>query len=188
MLYRYYCRDKKGKLKNAPYVDISYKWAGGGLLSNVADLVKFGNVMLYSRQYSSLTDAVNKGKDGVSNSSSPKGYLHSDTVKAMWTPTPVTINKVGFSIGYGLGWAVSDNKVWVGCGHEELPWVSHSGGAVGCSSTLVILQPNQIDTTGPAPQGIVVAMLTNMESVALSPTAQAIALAFEKVDNQILEK
>ena len=36
---RYYVRDKHHRLKNAPYVDCSYKWAGGGLLSNVSDLV-----------------------------------------------------------------------------------------------------------------------------------------------------
>jgi hypothetical protein len=31
-------------------VDNSYKWAGGGFLSNVQDLVKFGNAMLFSFQ------------------------------------------------------------------------------------------------------------------------------------------
>lgn len=37
-----------GKLCNAPYVENSYKWAGGGLLSTVPDLLKFGKIMLYS--------------------------------------------------------------------------------------------------------------------------------------------
>lgn len=49
-LCRMYTRDKKGRLKNAPYVDTSYKWAGGGFLSNVIDLNNFGNIMLYSYQ------------------------------------------------------------------------------------------------------------------------------------------
>ena len=31
---------------NVPFVDNSYKWAGGGILSTVLDLVKFGNHML----------------------------------------------------------------------------------------------------------------------------------------------
>ncbi len=31
---------------NAPYVDNSYKWAGGGFLSTSEDLVKFGNAMI----------------------------------------------------------------------------------------------------------------------------------------------
>ena len=47
---KYYIRDKTHKLINAPSVDNSYKWAGGGFLSNVTDLVKFGNAMLYSYQ------------------------------------------------------------------------------------------------------------------------------------------
>lgn len=36
------------RLYNCPYVDNSYKWAGGGLLSTIPDLLKFGNIMLYS--------------------------------------------------------------------------------------------------------------------------------------------
>ena len=42
--------NKKGRLVNAPYTDTSYKWAGGGFLSTVEDLCKFGNVMLYAFQ------------------------------------------------------------------------------------------------------------------------------------------
>ena len=48
--YRFYQRNNKGHLVNAPYVDNSYKWAGGGFMSTVEDLVKFGNSMLYSKQ------------------------------------------------------------------------------------------------------------------------------------------
>lgn len=35
-------------LQNAPAINVSYKWAGGGLLSTVSDLLKFGNVVMYS--------------------------------------------------------------------------------------------------------------------------------------------
>ena len=48
-------RDKNHNLVNAPHVDNSYKWAGGGFLSTVTDLVKFGNAMLYSYQYQANT-------------------------------------------------------------------------------------------------------------------------------------
>ena len=48
--FRYYVRNKHHTLLNAPYVDNSCKWAGGGFLSNVLDLIKFGNAMLYSYQ------------------------------------------------------------------------------------------------------------------------------------------
>lgn len=47
---------KDGNIVNAPCVDNSYKWAGGGILSTVSDLLKFGNVMLYS---------FKGGKDGL---------------------------------------------------------------------------------------------------------------------------
>lgn len=47
---RYYVRDKTGSLRNAPYVDTSYKWAGGGVLSTTADLCRFADVVLYSWQ------------------------------------------------------------------------------------------------------------------------------------------
>jgi len=47
---KYYIRDEHHLVKNAPMVDNSYKWAGGGFLSNVHDLNRFGNIMLYSYQ------------------------------------------------------------------------------------------------------------------------------------------
>lgn len=37
-----YTRREDGRLRNAPYVDNSYKWPSGGFLSTPADLVKFG--------------------------------------------------------------------------------------------------------------------------------------------------
>ncbi len=48
LYYRYYIRGKDGQLTNTPYVDNSYKWAGGGYLSTVEDLVSFGNALLLS--------------------------------------------------------------------------------------------------------------------------------------------
>ncbi|WP_167609521.1 serine hydrolase domain-containing protein [Maribellus sediminis] len=41
-----------GKVINAPYVDNSYKWAGGGFISTSEDLVKFGNAMLNNTLFS----------------------------------------------------------------------------------------------------------------------------------------
>lgn len=62
----------ENKILNVPYVDNSYKWAGGGLLSNIPDLLKYGNIMLYSF----------KGKDLDGNT----GYLNSELVDEMWRP------------------------------------------------------------------------------------------------------
>jgi serine beta-lactamase-like protein LACTB len=39
---RFYKRDTTGRLANAPFVDVSNKWSGGGYLSTPSDLVKFG--------------------------------------------------------------------------------------------------------------------------------------------------
>ncbi|MEX1140586.1 MAG: serine hydrolase domain-containing protein, partial [Bacteroidota bacterium] len=43
---RWYTEDSLGHTINAPFVDNSYKWAGGGFLSTTEDLLKFGNAML----------------------------------------------------------------------------------------------------------------------------------------------
>uniref|UniRef100_UPI003216FBA0 serine hydrolase domain-containing protein n=1 Tax=uncultured Draconibacterium sp. TaxID=1573823 RepID=UPI003216FBA0 len=45
----------EGKVINAPYVDNSYKWAGGGFISTSEDLVKFGNAMLNNTLFSEKT-------------------------------------------------------------------------------------------------------------------------------------
>ncbi|MFQ5603335.1 MAG: serine hydrolase domain-containing protein [bacterium] len=45
---RFYVKNQAGQLINAPYVDNSYKWAGGGYLSTATDLVIFGNAVINS--------------------------------------------------------------------------------------------------------------------------------------------
>ncbi len=76
----YYEHDKDGRLVNAPYVDNSYKWAGGGFLSTPSDLVRFGFGMLDAR------------------------VLQRKTVDLLWTPLTLESGK---STGYGLGWSVA---------------------------------------------------------------------------------
>ena len=43
---RWYTSDSTRRIVNAPYVDNSYKWAGGGFLSTTEDLARFGQAML----------------------------------------------------------------------------------------------------------------------------------------------
>ena len=43
---RFYAVEDDGTLVNAPYVDNSYKWAGGGFLSTAEDLARFGDAMM----------------------------------------------------------------------------------------------------------------------------------------------
>ncbi|MCY1722764.1 serine hydrolase [Prolixibacteraceae bacterium Z1-6] len=56
IIYRagYYDMSER-KVINAPYVDNSYKWAGGGFISTSEDLVKFGNAMLNNTLFSEET-------------------------------------------------------------------------------------------------------------------------------------
>ena len=144
--YRHYVKDKRGRIINAPYVDLSYKWAGGGLLSNVRDIVRFGNIMLYShhcRNYSSGGQKVNKVKeqDKMEEGKNcdeiiPKlGYLKSDTVKMLWTPAATMQNRV---MKYGMGWeiipGIHEHEF---CQNQQFHAV-HTGGAIGGSSVLLI--------------------------------------------------
>ncbi|XP_074249612.1 serine beta-lactamase-like protein LACTB, mitochondrial isoform X3 [Saimiri boliviensis] len=78
---RFYVYNKKKRLVNTPYVDNSYKWAGGGFLSTVGDLLKFGNAMLYGYQVGLFKN---------SNENLLPGYLKPETMVMMWTPVPNT--------------------------------------------------------------------------------------------------
>ncbi len=73
----YYERRRDGGVVNAPFVDNSYKWAGGGFISTPEDLVRFG--------FAHLRD----------------DFLKPETITELWTPQ--TLND-GRSTGYGIGW------------------------------------------------------------------------------------
>lgn len=77
---RFYVREEGGPWKNAPYVDNSYKWAGGGFLSTPEDLVRFGWAIM----------------DGQ--------LLRPETVKLFTTSQSTNDGK---ETGYGMGWTVS---------------------------------------------------------------------------------
>jgi CubicO group peptidase (beta-lactamase class C family) len=74
---RQYQRSEDGRLVNAPWVDNSNKWAGGGYLSTASDLVRYGSAYL-----------------------SP-GFLRPETVQTLWTSQK---NLAGEDVGYGIGW------------------------------------------------------------------------------------
>ena len=84
IIYRsgFYSMDK-GRIINAPYVDNSYKWAGGGYLSTSEDIVKFGNAMMYDR-------------------------LFPDSIKSELISTQFT--ESGDTTHYGMGWSSGVNK------------------------------------------------------------------------------
>lgn len=82
---RFYTRDETtGVVRNAAFVDNSYKWAGGGFLSTAEDLVAFGNSLLEGR------------------------LLKPETVALLWTSQKT---KDGKDTEYGIGWTVDrDSK------------------------------------------------------------------------------
>lgn len=160
---KYYVRNAKGKLENAPYVDNSYKWAGGGFLSTTNDLIKFGNAMLYSYQ-------------------NENGIINGEAVKMMWSPVENSRMPWDVDGSYGMGWGVvKEQNNFPYCNSREF-YVSHTGGAIGASSVLLILPQKKVpdDSSGQV-RGVVVAIIVNMQSVGLNKTALEIAKIFEGV-------
>jgi CubicO group peptidase (beta-lactamase class C family) len=76
---RFYDRNDDGSVLNGPYVDNSYKWAGGGFLSTPEDLVRFGMAHL----------------DGA--------FLKPETVELLWATQHTN---EGEATEYGIGWSV----------------------------------------------------------------------------------
>lgn len=82
---RFYEQTPAGGLENAPYVNVSYKWAGGGFLSSAEDLVRFGLGM---------TD---------------RSFLERQTRDLLFTSQKTAS---GRKTGYGYGWFVGED--WYG--------------------------------------------------------------------------
>ena len=74
---RFYERNDARTWENAPYVDNSYKWAGGGFISTAEDLLRFGRGIISG------------------------GLLKPKTVQLLLTPQRT---KDGKPTGYGIGW------------------------------------------------------------------------------------
>lgn len=75
---RFYDRTADGRLVNAPWVDNSYKWAGGGFIATAEDVARFGSAHLRP------------------------GYLRAESLRLLWTPQRTA---EGRETGYGVGWA-----------------------------------------------------------------------------------
>lgn len=189
----YYHKTKTGRLENVPYVDNSWKWAGGGFLSTVGDLLRFGNAMIYSYQWRSEL-----------GNSHPPGYLQAETIQAMWTPQSRSQSAAwGRDSGYGMGWKVVPSVQEYGGGDAQKFAVGHDGAAVGASSILlmvptnvphpsattvpvsphVLASPNSLSVVSQTadiciPCGVVVAIISNLEDVGLRRLAADIAALF----------
>ena len=80
---RPYQKTNEGRLRNAPFVDNSYKWAGGGFLSTAEDLALFGSAMLQP------------------------GFLKPESLRQLFTSQKTSDGK---ETGYGIGWGVGKSK------------------------------------------------------------------------------
>jgi CubicO group peptidase (beta-lactamase class C family) len=81
---RFYQRNSAGAVTNAPYVDNSYKWAGGGFLSTTDDLVRFAFAHLQP------------------------GFLKAETLAVLFTSQKTNVGEL---TNYGIGWSVrADDK------------------------------------------------------------------------------
>jgi serine beta-lactamase-like protein LACTB, mitochondrial len=80
---RFYTRYKDKPVRNAPFVDNSYKWAGGGFLSSAEDLVRFGAALLQP------------------------GFLKPESLRQLFTSQKTSDGK---ETGYGMGWAIHRSK------------------------------------------------------------------------------
>uniref|UniRef100_A0A3B3UNB4 Lactamase, beta n=1 Tax=Poecilia latipinna TaxID=48699 RepID=A0A3B3UNB4_9TELE len=174
---RFYHLNKRGRVVNCPYVDVSYKWAGGGFLSTVGDLLLFGNALLYGYQVAHLKDT-----EGLL-----PGFLKPKSAIELWTPVDKTEASWDTDGLYGQGWLVVEKLQKYGQCRKRRHYVSHTGGAVGASSVLLVLPSDEMDQrqgrTLYLPQGVVVTVITNMQSVGLNSTALKIAHQFEKARN-----
>lgn len=107
---RYYLREE-GVLINAPEVDNSYKWASGGFIGTVEDLVRFGLAQLHETP-------VN------------------ETVRQIFWVEQATNS--GEPTGYGLGWKINtdeNGRQWIGhtggsVGGTTQFWINPQSGLV----------------------------------------------------------
>ncbi len=128
----FYQRGQDHRLLNAPWVDDSNKWAGGGYLSTASDLVKYGSAYLRT------------------------GFFDQRTIDLLFTSQRTRD-------GYGIGWFTGTS------GGRRTVW--HTGGAMG-GSTILLLYPDD---------GVVVALLANLQGARHTATARAIADLFAAV-------
>ncbi|XP_015795320.1 serine beta-lactamase-like protein LACTB, mitochondrial [Tetranychus urticae] len=139
-----YFRDNQ-TLENAPYTENSFKYAGGGILSSVPDLLHFGNVMLYS----------------FMPPENSKGFLKKETVDELWTPSrtgrvSLTPNLFRWC-QYGLGWGLIRNAQPFHAAGAVPPFkdvIYHTGSATGGTTLLVIIPEKEM----------VIAIMCNLHS------------------------
>lgn len=105
---RPYDRLKNGEFCNSPYVDLSLKWAGGGMISTVEDLARFDLAL----------------ENGT--------LLSPDARQQMVTPQLVVPDRSwnGNDVSMALGWFTAEDDA-------GRTWIWHSGGSIGARTILL---------------------------------------------------
>ncbi|WP_262690292.1 serine hydrolase domain-containing protein [Kordiimonas aestuarii] len=103
----------------APFVDNSYKWAGGGFIATASDVARFGLAH------------------------TEPGFLKQETLDLLFTEQ---FTKNGSPAGFGIGWMTASNMharlirdgltEYTPIVHEHLVW--HSGGSMGGVALLLV--------------------------------------------------
>ncbi|ETN79914.1 hypothetical protein NECAME_09524 [Necator americanus] len=173
--FSYYVRNSKHTLENCPEVDNSYKWAGGGLLSDVTDLLIFANAILYSYQASPNTK---------------NAFLNKKIIGLLWKGE-ASVNDKTLA---GLGWMRVNGDDFAGGLNRRKKesrktsnslsslgglWY-HTGAAVGASSVLLIRPNTNRSAQGNSPSGVCVAMLCNLQDTSLLKLAKEIEDIFRE--------
>ncbi|KAJ1348113.1 hypothetical protein KIN20_003344 [Parelaphostrongylus tenuis] len=159
----YYKRNGAHVLENCPEVNNSNKWAGGGILSNVMDLLTFANTILYSYQ--------------ADPTSSRKAFLKKEIVQQLWKGV-ISVNSKTLA---GLGWMCTDYIDFDGSHKNSGGVWYHTGGAVGASSVLFIHPTtNTSFSERNAPSGVCVVMLCNLQDTSLLNLAKEVEKIFRK--------
>ncbi|KAG7172522.1 Serine beta-lactamase-like protein LACTB-like 2, partial [Homarus americanus] len=116
----------------------------------------------------------------ITGTQSVPGILKVSTMRDLWTPVKGT-GPLGS--GYGMGWGAAEDKYLCGFCRSSRRHASHSGGAVGASSCLLVLPKQDYSSKehGTPPKGVVVAIITNMQGVRLKNEALQIAKLFENI-------
>ena len=123
-----------------------------------------------------------ENKSNANREAGLPGYLHADTLKAMWTAAENTPKDIDRS--YGMGWAVIPDQTKHGACEEQDFYVKHAGGAIGASSVLLILprKSGQVTNNRAFPQGVVVSVIVNLQSVSLFKAALKVAEKFKDLN------
>lgn len=137
-----------GAVRNAPFVDNSYKWAGGGFIASVEDLVRFGSAHL------------------------EPGFLPQEGLDLLFTAQRTN---AGEETGYGIGWRVgSFGELFPEDSTERdgelagLRVMHHGGSSVGGRAFLLLVPERQM----------VVALLVNYSRFGGGRVAGQLAAAF----------